>query len=276
MIVARADPIRYGQLQKQIQSQFLLGQNQYADSMEKGTAIISNHKIYAKYYEIQKKNREQAKAAREEEQTRMTSFAQKEMDLPLLWKERPHQQCLQAAEHYPKKDWYFNKALQNYQEHETNDGDDMQSVQSTQSNNSHQHRRCVQRTNIARMQQMQAQSQSNLEHTAWNGYQGFQQVHRVQNRNDLTPNILFLQKQQKQLNELDNYNPKVVSKQTCGRYDYLKDMWMMDTGLAIPTTAANPNLVTNIRVSKQPLTMATNAGTKMLRYEADIEGFGTH
>jgi hypothetical protein len=91
----------------------------------------------------------------------------------------------------------------------------------------------------------------------------------------LTPTTSFLQKQQNQLNELDNHNPELVSKQTCGRYDYLKDVWMLDTGSTIPATVANPNLVTNIRVSKQPLTMATNAGTKILRYEADIEGLGT-
>jgi hypothetical protein len=55
----------------------------------------------------------------------------------------------------------------------------------------------------------------------------------------------------------------------------LKDVWMLDTGSTITVTVANPDLVTNIRVSKQPLTMATNAGTKILRYEGDTEGFGT-
>ena len=49
---------------------------------------------------------------------------------------------------------------------------------------------------------------------------------------------------------------------------------MLDTGSTIPATVTNPDLVTNIRVSKNPLTMATNAGTKTLSREADIEGFG--
>jgi hypothetical protein len=49
MIVACTNPIRCGTLQKQMQSQFSLGQNQYADSMGKGTDILSNHKIDAKY-----------------------------------------------------------------------------------------------------------------------------------------------------------------------------------------------------------------------------------
>ena len=70
---------------------------------------------------------------------------------------------------------------------------------------------------------------------------------------------------------------KLVSKQTCGRcgkYDYLRDVFMLDTGLTIPATVTNPDLVTNIGVSKNPLTTSTNAGTKTLRYEANIEGFG--
>jgi hypothetical protein len=91
----------------------------------------------------------------------------------------------------------------------------------------------------------------------------------------LTPKTSFLQKNQDQLNELDNYNPEVVSKQTCGRYDYLKDVLIMDTGSMIPATVTNPDLVTNIRISKQPLTMATNTGMKILRHKMDIEGFGT-
>jgi hypothetical protein len=91
----------------------------------------------------------------------------------------------------------------------------------------------------------------------------------------LAPTTSFPQKQQNQLNELDNYNPELVSEQTCGRYNYSKDVWMLDTGSTIAATVANPNLVMNIRVSKQPLTMATNAGTKIFKYEADIEGFGT-
>jgi hypothetical protein len=91
----------------------------------------------------------------------------------------------------------------------------------------------------------------------------------------LTPITSFLQKHQNQLNELDNYNPELVSKQTSGRYDYLKDELMLDTGSTITVTVVNPNLATNIRLNKQPMTMATNAGTKQMIFEADIEGFGT-
>ena len=49
--------------------------------------------------------------------------------------------------------------------------------------------------------------------------------YQVRNRNDLTPKSTFLQKNQDQLNELDNFNPELVSKQSCerrGKYDHLK------------------------------------------------------
>ena len=61
MLIACADPIRYGQLQKQIQPQFSLGQNQYADSMEKATNILSDTKIDAKFYEIQRRKESKRK-----------------------------------------------------------------------------------------------------------------------------------------------------------------------------------------------------------------------
>ena len=70
------------------------------------------------------------------------------------------------------------------------------------------------------------------------------------------------------------FNPELVSKQTCGRcgkYDHLRDVFMLDTGSTIPATVTNPDLVTNIRVSNNPLTMATKAGTKTLDHEADIQ-----
>ena len=121
MIVDCADQNRYGQLQKQIQSQFLLGQNQYADSIEKGTEILANHKIDAKCYELQKKQRKQAKAAKEEEQTKMTSFAQtgKEMTCYCCGKKGHKSTEYRHQNSIPKKDWWFNKFLQNYQEQDT-------------------------------------------------------------------------------------------------------------------------------------------------------------
>jgi hypothetical protein len=102
---------------------------QHPDSPEKGTDRLCNHKIDAKHFEIQKRNREKANAPKEEEQAKMTSFAQKKD----FWichccgkKGHTSPHC-RLHDTIPKKDWHFNKALQNYQE-ETDDGTNTQSV----------------------------------------------------------------------------------------------------------------------------------------------------
>ena len=57
---------------------------------------------------------------------------------------------------------------------------------------------------------------------------------------------------------------ELVSKQMGGRCDCLKGELILDTGLTVATNIANPNLVTNARVSKEPLIIATNAGAKKI------------
>jgi hypothetical protein len=37
----------------------------------------------------------------------------------------------------------------------------------------------------------------------------------------------------------------------------------------------NPNLVTNIQVTKRPISMMTNTGSKKMELEASVPGFGT-
>ena len=289
MVVDCADPLKYGQLQKTMNSQFTMGQNQYPESLEKGTDILSNHKIDAKYFEVQKKQREQAKAAKEAKETEQTttSFAQTGRQEPTCYccgmKGHRCTECKKQST-IPKSEWWINKAVQNYQENESAAGTNNQT---TQNNESDQQHRSVQRTNSARTEQAIQENQNSSQVTAWNGYQerrqgfqgfqGFQRHYQVRNRNDLTPKSTFLQKNQEQLNELDNFNSELVSKQSCekrGKYDHLKDVFMLDTGSTIGATITNAGLVTNIRVSTNPITMATNAGTKVLDTDADIPGFG--
>ena len=49
----------------------------------------------------------------------------------------------------------------------------------------------------------------------------------------------------------------------------------MDCGSTIEATIKNPELLTNIRVSKEPIAMTTNAGTTTLTLEGDFPGFGS-
>ena len=55
---------------------------------------------------------------------------------------------------------------------------------------------------------------------------------------------------------LVTYN--IVNNQS-GKFGYLKDAIILDTGSTIPATFMNTDLVTNIKVSKKPITMQTNA-----------------
>ena len=58
------------------------------------------------------------------------------------------------------------------------------------------------------------------------------------------------------------------------RFDFLKDVFILDTGSTISATIMNKNLVTNIRKSATPIVMTTNAGIKVLDTEAEITNFG--
>jgi hypothetical protein len=49
---------------------------------------------------------------------------------------------------------------------------------------------------------------------------------------------------------------------------------VLDTGSTIGATIANPDLITNLKVTSSPLQMATNADTKTLNLKGDVIGFG--
>ena len=60
-----------------------------------------------------------------------------------------------------------------------------------------------------------------------------------------------------------------------GRFDFLGDTIIIDTGSTINATIMNPKFVKNIRKSDSPILMSTNAGTKRLDLDADMGGLGT-
>ena len=68
---------------------------------------------------------------------------------------------------------------------------------------------------------------------------------------------------------------ETVNKQTTNKFAKLKRQFLLDTGSTIKGTVSNPDMANNIRVAETPLHMKTNAGSKTLNLECDIEGFGT-
>ena len=60
-----------------------------------------------------------------------------------------------------------------------------------------------------------------------------------------------------------------------GKFDFLGNTIILDTGSTINATIMNPKFVHNVRESDSPILMSTNAGTKRLNMDADMEGIGT-
>ena len=63
-------------------------------------------------------------------------------------------------------------------------------------------------------------------------------------------------------------------KQTNKTESKFKNEIILDTGSTLPATFMSPDMVTNIKDSRYPLVMNTNAGSKMLTKQADVRGFG--
>ena len=60
----------------------------------------------------------------------------------------------------------------------------------------------------------------------------------------------------------------VVSAET------MQNKFLLDTGSTIRATVMNENLISNIRPSAKPTIMSTNAGSKVLKMDGDVKGFG--
>ena len=112
-------------------------------------------------YENRKQSREWAHAAKEEEQTTVTSFAQKVIICHCCGKKEHRSLHCNQQDSIPRNDWCLNKDPQNMQNAKT-DGRDEQSVQCTRSNTSHQHHRSStpQRKNSTRIQSCQNNNRS--------------------------------------------------------------------------------------------------------------------
>ena len=94
-------------------------------------------------------------------------------------------------------------------------------------------------------------NQNNNDNQGWSGFQ------RITSESDCYPEV------------------EVVNKQAATKFDYLKDVILLDTGSTLQATIMNPDFITGIRVSQNPIGMKTNAGTKRLNLEGKVNGLGT-
>ncbi|MGC9293591.1 MAG: hypothetical protein ACP5EP_12880, partial [Acidobacteriaceae bacterium] len=65
-----------------------------------------------------------------------------------------------------------------------------------------------------------------------------------------------------------------VHKQCATHHKGMKDVILLDSGSSIGATFMNPDLVTDIKMAKQPINMTTNAGEKLIGLEGQVKGFG--
>jgi hypothetical protein len=80
LLLRGSDPNKYGSLNQGLVTQFSLGQNQYPSPFTGATDVLSNHKIDARYYKLQKKSRERSNSekssSKTDEEGKAASFAQ--------------------------------------------------------------------------------------------------------------------------------------------------------------------------------------------------------
>lgn len=253
LLIRNADRRKYGSIMKHLQSQYSLGNDQYPVDLSTALDVLSNHPLDSEYREWKKKQKAQRNNNNDKpdrfEPGSETSLAQKDVWCYCCGK--PGHKALESeCDKYTsdRSKWVKNRGGQsNHQQtaattpnNSANNGNDNESVVSEVSN--------VSSTNRSR------RSGRNVE---WSNFQrrkvrfgGFKTTPKP--KIDLT---------------------EIVAKQSNGDND-LKDVILLDTGSSIAATFMNPELVRDIRVSKNPIAMATNAGTKPMNLEANVEGYG--
>ena len=68
---------------------------------------------------------------------------------------------------------------------------------------------------------------------------------------------------------------ETVNNASSDKFANLKNVILLDTGSSLKATFMNADLVSDITVSKNPVGMKTNAGSKLITLQAQVKGFGT-
>ena len=248
LLIHGSDQDKYGSLINNFIAQFSLGHDQYPMTIQAATDALSNHKWDPKYYEKKNKRREKQREEREDtgDDDNVTSFAQKATFCYCCGADDHISTFCPKINSIAKKDWYVNKMhqhLQGQQDEETEYTADDDSHSTTSRN-----RRSGPGTETA---------------TTWNGFQRSGLFHFFQQK--------FQQFFDKQI--LTEKPEQVLKQRTKPEQPTnLRKVWLLDCGSTLKATICNPDFATNIRPSKNPIGMETNAGTTQLNMECDIPG----
>ena len=247
LMLRGSDPNKYGSLTRGLVTQYSLGNNQYPSTIATATDVLSNHKIDARYYELQKKSRDKmnpgSASTNNENEGKAVSFAQgaKEVTCYCCGKKGHVSPECEQRNKIPRDQWHANRAMQNLQNADGTEAsvdntdsqmtDDTESLLTVRTNSSQNSRSAV----------PPARS-TGREVVRWSGLQ-FQQDQMQEQRND-------------------------------NSFAHLRDVILLDTGSTLKATFMNSEMVTDIKVSDAPISMATNTGKKLLGLEANVPGNG--
>jgi hypothetical protein len=254
LLIRGSDQTKYGTLLRGFISQYSLGNNQYPANITTATDVLSNHKLDQQFYNNQKKNRERSREERNKNENgnNPTSFAQSEMTCYCCGKKGHLSPECEKRNTIPRDQWHVNRAIRHHQEADGDDdandngnadtGKDDDSVQTTASSTSSQNRRSGTTTRSPRNTQSTTRSI-----VRWNDN-----------------GVNAFQFQQRDNDEQQGGTP----------YTHLRNMIILDTGSTMNATFMNPDLVTDIRVTKAPITMTTDTGTKKIYTKVTVPGVG--
>ena len=240
LVIHGSDQSKYGSLTRNFTSQYSLGNNQYPVTIETAVDVLQNHRFDPKYYENQKRHREQQNRDKPNgnDGAGAASFAQKEKDKDVTCfccGKKGHRvpQC-PDKNNTPRDKWAINRAMACMQQG-TTESDDVSEISDGES---------VKTTTSSRSGRSKKQGDQ-----GWSGYQ----LHEASG---------------------SDAERQVVHKQRSVCFNSLKDVIMLDSGSSISATFMNPDLITNIKMAKKPIIMHTNAGKKAIELEGDVIGFG--
>jgi hypothetical protein len=238
LLLRGSDQAKYGTLTKNFISQYSLGNDQYSRTITMATDVLSNHRLDPKFFENQKRQREQQQQQKTEaEAAGAASFAQKKKDddVTCFICGKPGHRSPQC----PDKDNIPKAkwAINRVGALQAKDDEAADDVSEVSVDES------VKSTTSSRSARSKKQG--------WSAHQFHTPMPKAK------------------------MPVEMVHKQCACHHKSLKDVILLDSGSSIGATFMNADLVTNIKMAKQPVAMNTNAGTKVIGLEGKVKGFGT-
>ncbi|MGC9208147.1 C2HC-type zinc finger protein, partial [Acidithiobacillus sp.] len=140
LLIRGSDQNKYGSLTKNFISQYSLGNDQYPRTITMATDVLSNHRLDPKFFENQKRHREQQQQHQyrsDGEITGVASFAQKDKDVTCFICGKAGHRSPQCPDkdNIPRAKWAINRAMAGLQSggNDSDAADDMSEMSAEES-----------------------------------------------------------------------------------------------------------------------------------------------